>query len=447
MSMYAKSDATRLLRGSQDGPAGVLYLDNTRSFGGAINSLINLLRGVDCRRFAPVLVTGQRKELLPDYLEDVHYERVDLKLPWTDRRTYERLRSLALFRPRVLARSLGLGSYLYWFLSVTLPEAVRYWRIGTRHRVRLVHLNNNVESQLAGILAAKLLGVPCVAHARSFQPVDWILRAHARLVDHHIAISSAIRDNLLELGVPPERITVVFDGIDLERFGCPGVERERLLRTLKVRADAKVFGIFGRIVEWKGIREFVLAAAAVVEADPSACALIVGDASDGGDKYYKEVVRLIADRGLEDKIVLAGYRTDVAALMDVMDVVAHASTEPEPFGMVLIEAMAAAKPVVATRGGGPLDIVLDGVTGLLVERGDPKGLTEAILGLLADPRRAADMGRAGKARAEAMFSDDRYATQVQHVYERLLDGDTRDHTVASTPHVGAANRTVMTGRR
>lgn len=447
MTVHSASGAPLPPGGSERRSTAILYLDNTHTFGGAIESLIYLLGEVDQRRYSPVLVTGQPTEHLFDQLQDVRYQHIDLKLSWTHHRKYDRLRSLRVFRPRAMARSLALLRHLYWWLFVTAPEAVRYWRIGRRHRVRLVHLNNNVESQLPGILAAKLLGVPCVAHSRSFQPVDWIVRAHARMVDYHIAVSSAIRDNLLELGVPPERISVVFDGIDVERFGGCGVGRERMLRELNLRADAKVFGIFGRIVEWKGIREFVLAAATVVEADPDAHALIVGDVSDGSDAYYNDIVRLIADRGLDDRILLTGYRADVAPWMDLMDVVVHASTEPEPFGMVLIEAMAVGKPVVATRDGGPLDIVVDGATGLLVERKDPEALAEAILRLLADPRRAAAMGRAGKARVAAHFSNAHTAAQVQDVYERALERRARHHAVAPAARGRAAHRTPPSARR
>ena len=96
-------------------------------------------------------------------------------------------------------------------------------------------------------------------------------------------------------------------------------------------------------------------------------------------------------------------------------------SKDEPFGIVLVEAMAAGKPVVATRTGGPLDIVEEGVTGLLVEAGDDKQLADAILELLGDPERAAAMGQAGRKRAEEHFDISRVVRQLYEVYDRVME--------------------------
>ncbi len=106
-----------------------------------------------------------------------------------------------------------------------------------------------------------------------------------------------------------------------------------------------------------------------------------------------------------------------------MDVVVHASITPEPFGMVLIEAMAMQKPVVATKMGGPLDIMLDGQTGFLVASDNPPEMAEAVKRLLLDKNLASDMGRKGKSRVVDMFTKERYARQVEDVYLKLLRSD------------------------
>ncbi|MGI6388553.1 MAG: glycosyltransferase [Desulfomonilia bacterium] len=105
------------------------------------------------------------------------------------------------------------------------------------------------------------------------------------------------------------------------------------------------------------MKEFILAAAKVIEANPNARAFVVGSPSDGGEEYYNEVVELTKSLGIEGHVFFTGYRKDVPALMKLMDVIVHSSITPEPFGMVVIEGMAMGKPVVATRGGGPIDIV------------------------------------------------------------------------------------------
>src|SRR4029077_4090731 len=106
---------------------------------------------------------------------------------------------------------------------------------------------------------------------------------------------------------------------------------------------------------------------------------------------------------LAGHVILTGARRDVPAGLDAMDVVIHASTVPEPFGRVLIEAMALERPVIAPREGGPLVIVADGTTGVLVPPRDAAAIGDALETLLADPARRLAMGRAARARVDAVF--------------------------------------------
>lgn len=395
----------------------ILILDNTSAFGGAITSLNYLLRALDKEQFDPVLVTGQPREFLAKHFDCTCYHYVP-KLPWVNNLVYRRIALLRVFRIRLLRKILSLLRFLYWVAFVTLPEASWYFRLGRKHRVALVHLNNILGSQLAGIIAAKLLRVPCVAHLRDFEEVHPITRFYARMIDHHVAISGAVRDNLRQLGVPDGKITVVHDALDLADFQ-PAAYDGRLAEEFGLASGQLAFGIFGRVVEWKGIREFILAVREVVEEFPKARAFVVGGHSDGDEVFSRTMRHLATDLGLAANVEFTGYRKDVPALMGLMDVIIHASVRPEPFGMVIIEGMAMKKPVVATRGGGPLDIVVDGETGLLVEMGDPKALGGAISTLLRERDLRVTMGLAGLARVSSQFTSRRYACQMATIYQYL----------------------------
>jgi glycosyltransferase involved in cell wall biosynthesis len=399
-------------------PVPILILDNSFTFGGAINSLCHLLRALDTEKFAPVLVTGQPEEYLAKHFACTWYHHVS-KLTWVNDRFYRKIAAIPMFRLRPLRRVLNVSRFLYWLAFVTIPESFRYYRLGRRHGVALVHLNNILGSQLAGILAAKLLRVPCVAHLRDFEEVHPVTRFYARMIDHHVAISGAIRDNLLQLGVPAERISLVHDAIDLGEFNA-AVEWEPLLVEFDLLPGQPRFGIFGRVVDWKGIREFLLATSQVMTRIPDARAFIVGGHSDGDEGFVREMRCLAVDLGIADRVTFAGYRQDVPALMKLMDVVVHASSRPEPFGMVVIEGMAMGKPVVATRAGGPLDIVTDGQSGYLVEMGDAEGLGKAVTALLRDPGLARGMGGQGRARVEELFTNGLYAARMETVFQQLL---------------------------
>ena len=137
-----------------------------------------------------------------------------------------------------------------------------------------------------------------------------------------------------------------------------------------------------------------------------------------------------------DAVEFTGFRMDVPNLIAGFDVLVHASTIGEPFGQVVIEGMAAAKPIVATNGGGIPEIVIDEVTGLLVPMGDAPAMASAICRVLADPANARRMGQAGRQRALECFTIERTARQAQALYDELL-ARRRTRTAAATIEVRA----------
>ncbi len=397
----------------------VLYLDNTFTFGGAINSLLYLLRALDKKKVEPILVTGQPEIFLKKYFDFIKWYYFKIKVPWIHNKIYKKILEIPIFSEGIGKKIVDRFRFLYWLIVVTLPETFYYCYIGKKHKIQIVHLNNILGSQVAGILAAKFLGVPCVAHLRDFEKVNTISSFLAKKIDFHIAISKAIRDNLLNLKVHESNITIISDAIDLNDFNDTH-SYEYLRKEFGINDEEKIFGIFGRIINWKGIKEFVHAAALIIQSVPNTKALIVGDCSDGDQKYLDEVRALITHYGLEQKIILTGYRGDVPALMGLMNLVVHASIKSEPFGMVLIEAMAMGKPVVAAKMGGPLDIVEDGKTGFLVEPGNIDDLANAIRSILNENNLAEFMGQNGKDRVVELFTKERYAKQVEKIYFNLL---------------------------
>jgi glycosyltransferase involved in cell wall biosynthesis len=120
-------------------------------------------------------------------------------------------------------------------------------------------------------------------------------------------------------------------------------------------------------------------------------------------------------------VEFTGFRDDVNQLLQKMDIVVHASTTPEPFGQVVTEGMAAGKPVVATRGGGVVEIVEDGETGFLVPMGDAHKMADAVCSLLESPERAREMGIKGRERVHQQFSIQRSARMIESVYGEVID--------------------------
>lgn len=397
----------------------ILYIDNTFTFGGAINSLLNLFKALNTEKYCPILITGQPDEFLASHFKRFIYYRLNFKLSWIHNKLYKRIISLRICQNKILLKIIKAVRFIYWLICITLPESFRYYRIGKRHDIKIVHLNNMLGGQLAGIIAGKLLRAPIVAHLRDFEEVHWITKFYAKMIDHHIAISSAIKKNLIELGVGEDRISIVWDAVDLEEFDS-NIAYQYLLEEFNGKKGEKTFGIFGRIIEWKGIREFILSADYVFKEVSNAKAFIVGDSSDGDKDYYHSMITLVRDFGIDDKIVFTGFREDVPALMNMMEVVVHASIQPEPFGMVLIEAMALGKPVVATKAGGPLDIINNGESGFLVNIGDYVGMGKKITMLLKNPALSKEIGNNAKERAMNHFCKEKNANSIEDIYRKIL---------------------------
>src|SRR5690606_21142088 len=182
--------------------------------------------------------------------------------------------------------------------------------------------------------------------------------------------------------------------VDVEAIVAASGQREARRRTLDISPEDVAVGLFGRIIPWKGQKEFVQAMIAAMHSDPRLIGVLVGDGSDGGRAYHDEVKEMIVVSGLEHRFRLTGYVEDVEPLYAAMDVIVHASIKPEPCGMVVMEGMAAGRPVVAADAGGPRELVREGIDGYLVPPGDCAAMSSALLELAAAPELRRSMGAA-----------------------------------------------------
>jgi glycosyltransferase involved in cell wall biosynthesis len=153
---------------------------------------------------------------------------------------------------------------------------------------------------------------------------------------------------------------------------------------------------------------------------PSVRCLLVGATAPADQTFEDELRNLVMALGLNEHVVFAGFHRNVMDVLMLADVVVHASILPEPFGRVILEAMACRKPVIATKAGGVPEIIDEGRTGLMFPPGDCEALAAAILDLLADRARAARFGEAGFQRVNERFHIARNAEQTVRLYDQLL---------------------------
>jgi glycosyltransferase involved in cell wall biosynthesis len=246
--------------------------------------------------------------------------------------------------------------------------------------------------------------------------VDFHLKRHAFSkwkyghVDVFIAASDLIRTILIDDGITPDRIEVVYDGVNVAAIDKQPIVDAHAAFWLPT--GAPLVGNVAALAPHKGQRHLVAAAARVVRELPDTRFLIVGEGE------LREVLeRQIKDLGLDRHVVLAGFRADALSLMKSFDVFVMSSLT-EGLGSAILEAMAASRPVVATRAGGIPEVVRDNATGLIVPPHDEPALASAIVRLLQDPALRDRFGQAGRQRVVDEFSVERLVHGTASVYER-----------------------------
>jgi glycosyltransferase involved in cell wall biosynthesis len=300
--------------------------------------------------------------------------------------------------------------------ELDLGAAWRLSRLLKQLKPDVVHAHDPHGVAMAALalsMSTQLAKPPLIASRR----VDFHLRGGAmsrwkyRQVDCFICASEAIRTMLVADGVPAARTVTVHEGIDLERV--ESAPRAKLHEDLFLPHQAPLVGNVAALVPHKGQRHLVEAAALVVRKVPDARFVIAGEG-----ELRPALERQIKEHRLEKHVVLAGFRPDVLSLHKAFDIFVMSSIT-EGLGTSLLDAMAAAKPIVATSTGGIPEVVDDGVTGFLVAPRDDRAMAEAIVRLLKDADLRQRMGLAGLKRARERFSAERMLRETLRVYQRV----------------------------
>jgi glycosyltransferase involved in cell wall biosynthesis len=231
-------------------------------------------------------------------------------------------------------------------------------------------------------------------------------------VDAGIAVSNAVRRALLDGdGVSASRIETIHHGLEPE---APAPDPDALRRDLGIAPEETLVGMAGRLLESKGMRQGLEAVARIRGSHPR-CRLVIA-----GDGPLRETLRTGAkDLGLGSSTHFLGWREDVPQIMAALDVFLMPSLR-EGFGIVLLEAMAAGVPVVASAAGAAREVVRNGETGFVVEPGDVGGLASGLDRLLGDADLRRRMGRMARARVESEFTAARMVERTYWLYQRLL---------------------------
>ncbi len=398
----------------------ILFVERTTWLGGSTVSLDGLLKGLDASSYQPLILTRRSnpfrhkwEKLGEVILEDtclsgqVGHGRRDIAgalkeaSPATGR-FYLQVRDFLTFlaRDRVAARRLA--------------------PVLANRKIDLIHNNNGLPFDRATVTAGWLAGVSQVCHFRAFTPLSPVDRWLARRVQSHICVSEAVKQYFVRQGIPERSLHVVYNPIDLDAFST--VTDVAKTRTgLGLRDSDLVVTNVGRLDWWKGHEFFLRAIAKLRTRWPDIRAVVVG--SCGPTKrsvdYCERLRRTVAQLGLEETVVFASVRLDIPSVMAASDVLVHSATEPEPLGRVVMEGMAAGRPVIATAAGGVTEIVKNGETGMLVPPASSDAIVDAVDLLLRESLVRNRISQNAQAYARDHFSVQKHWESVQGIYQRV----------------------------
>lgn len=271
------------------------------------------------------------------------------------------------------------------------------------------------------VALSRRLTPPLIWHEHNIKRIHRFNRPILRFVASRCAAvlgpSTAVTRNLALAGVDGAKLRTVYNGVDLARF-VPGADAARRARALLGLEDGQpAIGLIGQLLPYKGHGLLIAAARALVPRWPSLKLFFVGAREN--PPYEQQLRDDAAGEGLSVNVVFTGWRADVHEVAQAMDVLVVPTMTPEPAALTLLEAMALARPLVASQTGGTPEIVIHEETGLLVPPADPVALASAIERLLENPSLGARLGAAGRHRVEVRFTMHRHLEEMLAIYDEL----------------------------
>jgi glycosyltransferase involved in cell wall biosynthesis len=388
-------------------PEHILVVHNNNDLYGGDKVLLELLSRMDRKRFVPFVVLPTDTRHINRF--SPHLDRLGIEYRFVPlgvlRRRYFKFWRLLRFAFEVLAGARALR------------------RIIKEKNIALVHTNTN--TILAGGLAARRARLPHIwsIHELVLEPAVVRNTLHfliPRMATKVVTVSRAVRDHMLkDASQFADRFEFILGSIDVQPF-LHAQGRARVRQQWGVNDDEVLVGMAGRVTRWKGQSVFAQMAELLLQRYPKVKFAAVGGVFDTETFYMEQFREQVRALGIERNFIIDDFRADMPDVFAAFDIFVLPSTLPEPFGLVVIEAMASGKPVVATAPGGPSETVQEGETGYLVQPSDPEGTAAAVEKLLADPELRARMGAAGRRRACEVFSLPRYVKDFEELYARLI---------------------------
>ncbi|MBU1355216.1 MAG: glycosyltransferase [Candidatus Edwardsbacteria bacterium] len=355
---------------SDNGKSKILFFDHSPIMSGAEYSLLDILQGLKNKPMDYCLLTIQGSKLIKK-TNDIGIETIEISLP--ERLLYINKNDFQK-QPSRMIQSVG---------SI-IKAVIEIYNILRRGKYDAIY-TNTLKSHILGGLAGRLAGAKVIWHMRDIpiqpRPKRAIQFASTFIPDKIIAVSEAVGKQF-----GGRKVSVIHNGIDAEAIQKKAVQEMpvEIQRIMESSSGGPAIGIVGQIARWKGQDVFLRAAKLLAEKLPQAKFLIIGEALFDEKDFRLELNNFVGNNNLQKRVIFTGHLENVYPVLKQLDVLVHCSVEPEPFGRVIIEAMALGVPVIATKGGAVEEIITNGESGLIVPPGDHHQLVGAVERILAD---------------------------------------------------------------
>jgi glycosyltransferase involved in cell wall biosynthesis len=377
-------------------PSRILYLaggsTGTKVYG-AERSLLDLVAGMDRTRFLPCCAITQGDGPYADAIRDLGAPVVNLGLR-------------------------AGGAFDLGALLATARGARDLIRVAREVGADLLHVNALKVNHHAAV-AGRVLGLPVVLHLQGHVKRRAYFSRLAFAASRIVACSEAVAAPWRGMPGADRRLRVIYYGLDPAPFAFSEGRRREHRARLGLADDTFAVGVVSRLSPSKKLETLFEALRFAASADPKVKALIAGDAPPYWREYGERIKLLPKQMGIADRVAFLGYAEDIASLYSAFDAVV-APSDAEGLCRVVLEAMAAGRAVIAVRAGGPVELVDDERTGLLVPPEQPAALASAILRLARDPDLRTRLGEAAAARVASRFSLASYLRSFDDMYSELL---------------------------
>jgi len=381
----------------------ILYLNPSSQLGGAEKSLLDLVRNLDRERYHPI-VSCPAKGKFVDELGKIGVQV-----------------EIVPYHPRIskLSRDNGANpTALPLSVCWLTPTILRLKNLIEDKGIHLI-VTNGIKCHFIGAFLSLVSDIPLIWHVRDFVETPWLrwmLRAMGQLLPEKIVTNSNAVGRIFSGN---ERRETVYNGVDLACFN-PKINGFTLRTELKIGNDTTLIGTMGHLAPLKGFEELIAAVGWVVTQGFDVRLAVAGEAIySSSRRYKKKLISLVDSLGLRDTVFFLGFKEDIPELLAAFDIFVLPSRS-EGFGRVNLEAMAMGKPVISTKVGGIPEVVLDGITGILVPPGNSRDLGHAIMRLLNDTQLKKSFGREGRRRVERHFTLQAHVQRIGEIYGEIL---------------------------